>query len=104
MSLVLAVDIGTGSCRSALYSQKLQCLGNETIEYPTHYPQPDWAEQDPETIFLSVLRAIERAISKNGQDPNTIIALTLDSSIHTLLGLARDLSPITPNITWNLPR
>ena len=100
MSLVLAVDIGTGSCRSALYNQKLQCLSNEIVEYTTLYPQPDWAEQDPEVIFLSVLRAIEGTISKSDQDPNKIIALTLDCSIHTLLGLAKDLSPVTPNITW----
>ena len=100
MSLVLAVDIGTGSCRSALYNQELQCLGNEIVEYTTHYPQPDWAEQDPEVIFLSVLRAIERTVSKSDQDPNSIIVLTLDCSIHTLLGLAKDLSPVTPNITW----
>ncbi len=100
MSLVLAVDIGTGSCRSALYNQKLQCLSNEIVEYTTLYPQPDWAEQDPEVIFRSVLRTIEGTISKSAQDPNNIIALTLDCSVHTLLGLAKDLSPVTPNITW----
>lgn len=100
MNLVLAVDLGTGSCRSALYNQKLQCLSNEIVEYATHYPQPDWAEQDPEAIFLSVLKAIKRTVSKSDQDPNKIIALTLDCSIHTLLGLAKDLSPITPNVTW----
>ena len=85
MSLVLAVDIGTGSCRSALYNQELQRLSIEIIEYTTHYPQPDWAEQDPEEIFLSLLQAIKRTVSKSDQDPNKIIALTLDCSIHTLL-------------------
>ena len=38
MSLVLAVDIGTGSCRSALYNQELQRLSNEIVEYTTQYP------------------------------------------------------------------
>ena len=100
MSLVLAVDIGTGSCRSALYNQELQRLSNEIVEYTTQYPQPDWAEQDPEEIFLSFLQAIERTGSKSDRDPNKIIALTLDCSIHTLIGLAKDLSPVTPIITW----
>lgn len=100
MSLVLAVDIGTGSCRSALYNQQLQCLSNEVVEYTTRYPQPDWAEQDPEVIFLSVLRAIEGTISKSDQDPSKIVALTLDCSIHTLLALDKDLLPVTPDITW----
>ncbi len=100
MSFVLAVDIGTGSCRSALYNQKLQCLGYEIVEYTTHYPQPDRAEQDPEVISLSVLQAIERTVSKGGRDSKKIIALTLDCSIHTLLGLDKDHSPVTPIITW----
>ncbi len=100
MSFVLAVDIGTGSCRSALYNQELECLSNEIIEYTTQYPQPDWAEQDPEEIFLSILQVIERTVSKSDQDPKKILALTLDCSIHTLLGLAKDRSPVTPIITW----
>ena len=100
MSLVLAVDIGTGSCRSALYNQELERLGNKIIEYTTRYPQPGWAEQNPEEIFLSVLQAIERTVSNSGRDPKKIIALTLDCSIHTLLGLAKDRSPVTPIITW----
>ena len=64
MSLVLAVDIGTGSCRSALYNQELQRLSTETVEYTTQYPQPDWAEQDPEVIFVSILQAIEKRYPK----------------------------------------
>ena len=100
MNLVLAVDIGTGSCRCALYNRELKRLSNEIIEYTTRYPRPDWAEQDPEEIFLSVLQVIERTVSKSHQDPKKIIALTLDCSIHTLLGLAKDCSPVTPIITW----
>ena len=100
MSLVLAVDIGTGSCRCALYNRELQRLGTEILEYSTQYPKPDWAEQDPEVIFDSILQTIQKTVSKSGQDPKNIIALTLDCSIHTLLGLAKDRSPVTPIITW----
>ena len=100
MSLVLAVDIGTGSCRCALYNQELQRLGTEILEYSTQYPKPDWAEQDPEVIFDSILQTIEKTVSKCDYDPKNIIALTLDCSIHTLLGLAKDHSPVTPIITW----
>ena len=52
MSLVLAVDIGTGSCRSALYNLELQCLSTTAVEYSTRYPLPDWVEQDPEKAYL----------------------------------------------------
>ena len=100
MNLVLAVDIGTGSCRCALYNRELQRLSTEIVEYTTQYPQPDWAEQDPEVIFDAILVAIEKTVSNSDQDPKNIIALTLDCSIHTLLGLAQDRSPVTPILTW----
>jgi gluconokinase len=70
------------------------------VEYPTYYPQPDWAEQDPETIFSSVMKAMEETVVKCGRDPEEISALTLDCSVHTLLGLAEDKSPVTPILTW----
>jgi len=100
VNLVLAVDIGTGSCRCALYNRELQRLSTAIVEYTTQYPQPDWAEQDPEIIFESILEAIEKTVSNSDQDPKNIIALTLDCSIHTLLGLAQDRSPVTPILTW----
>ena len=100
MSLVLAVDIGTGSCRCALYNQDLQRLCAETVEYSTRYPRPGWAEQDPEAIFLAVLTALERTVSRCGRDAENIAALTLDCALHTLIGLAKDNSPATPVTTW----
>ena len=45
MSLVLAVDIYTASCRCALYNRKLQRLGTEIVEYSTQYPKPDWEDR-----------------------------------------------------------
>ena len=100
MSLILAVDIGTGSCRSALYNQGLERLSTEIVEYPTRYPQPDWAEQDPEQVFAAVLRTIASTVSKYDGASHDITALTLDCSIHTLLGLAEDHTPATPILTW----
>ena len=88
MSLVLAVDIGTGSCRCALYNQELQSLSNEIVEYATQYPQPDWAEQDPEVIFASILQAMEETVSKSHQitSPEILFLcfLCLFSAISTL--------------------
>jgi gluconokinase len=100
VDLVLAVDIGTGSCRCALYNRQLQRLSTEIVEYSTQYPQPDWAEQDPEEIYDCILQAIKKTLSKSDQNSENVIALTLDCSIHTLLGLAPDRSPVTPILTW----
>ena len=100
MSLVLAIDIGTGSCRCGLYNQELQRLSYTTVEYSTRYPQSSWAEQDPEMVFTSIVTAIEQTLTQSEHEPSAISAVTLDCQLHTILGLAKDKSPVTPVLTW----
>ena len=100
MGVVLAVDIGTGSCRCALYNPELKCLSSAAVEYSTLYPKPDWAEQDPEAVYSSVIKAIEETMAKGAQGGAAIDALTLDCSVHTVMGLSKDGSPVTPVLTW----
>ena len=100
LKLLLAVDIGTGSCRCALYDPDLNQMGAAAVEYGTEYPRPGWAEQDPETVFSAVVQAICAAIAHSGRSPGDIDALTLDGPLHTCLGLTVDGKPATPILTW----
>ena len=100
LNRVLAIDIGTGSCRGAIYDQALNCLGRAAVAYATRYPQPGWAEQNPDTVFAAVLEAITGAISDSRLDPADITALTLDGPLHTCLGLTAEGMPATPVLTW----
>lgn len=100
MSLVLALDIGTGSCRCALYNQGLQGLSKATVELSSRYPSPGWAEQDPEAVFSAVMEAIDLVLARCSQDVAAVSALTLDCALHTIVGLGRGGSPVTPVVTW----
>ena len=97
---MLAVDIGTGSCRSALYDLQLNRQGGVAVEYATAYPRPGWAEQNPETVFSAVLEAIAAGVSESNGSPDEIRAMTLDGPLHTCVGLAADGTPVTPILTW----
>jgi len=100
LEYILAVDIGTGSCRSALYSRDFERQGMAAVAYPSLYSQPDWAEQDPQAIYAAVLQAIVRTLSESGVHSKDILAFTLDSALHTFIGLAGDGVPVTPILTW----
>lgn len=100
MELLLAVDIGTGSCRSAIFTPELKQVGSAAVEYPTNYPQPDWAEQDPETIYQAIIKAIKESMANSQLKSGDITVLTFDCSVHTLLGLGKDKTPVTPVLTW----
>jgi sugar (pentulose or hexulose) kinase len=91
VSLVLDVDIDTGSCRCALYNQELQRLSNEIVEYATQYPRPEWAEQDPEVIFASNLQAMEETVSGSGM--LNVNKLDWEDTVLALAGISRKQLP-----------
>jgi len=43
----LAIDIGTESARAAVFTDGGVCVGDGHSTYPTVYPGPGRAEQDP---------------------------------------------------------
>lgn len=100
MELLLAVDIGTGGARAAIYNPGLECKSMIEKKYSTNYPRPGWAEQDAEEIYQAVIQAIMGALEAVPTDVKAISYLTFDCSVHTLLGLDAKYNPLTPVLTW----
>lgn len=46
-TLLLGVDIGTSSCKTAVFDPDGHVIAQGGSEYPVHYPEKGWAEQDP---------------------------------------------------------
>lgn len=97
---VLGIDIGSGSVKLTLLAQSGHIKATSGCEYPTHYPQIGWCEQDPEdwcsafkTAFADLLKA---ANIKHEQ----IEAISLDAATHTAVLLDEDLNVIRPAILW----
>ena len=100
MDLIIAVDIGTGGVRAGIYDKKLDNKIIENVNYSTNYPAPSRAEQNPEEILSSVIKVINKAINRSEISGNEISYLTFDCSVHTILGLDKNLNPVTPALTW----
>ena len=43
---ILALDEGTTSTRAILFDRAGQIVSTAQREFPSHYPQPGWVEQD----------------------------------------------------------
>ncbi|NLJ75130.1 MAG: glycerol kinase, partial [Firmicutes bacterium] len=50
MDYLLAVDVGTSSCRTVLYTKELEEIAWASEQYDLLTPKPGCAEQDPHTI------------------------------------------------------
>ncbi len=98
--IILAVDLGSSSTRSALFNSK-GALQSKTIaseNYSIRYGPDGAAELSP----LLLLRAVDRCISKTlapiGR--SKVTAVSFSSFWHGLLGVDDQWRPLTPVYTW----
>ena len=56
---LMGIDIGSSGCKVSILNLKDRKLRTFSSEYPTYYPRPGWAEQDPEDWIKSLRRLIK---------------------------------------------
>ncbi len=97
---VLALDIGTSSCRASLYDLQGQPIP-EHAAHVTYSPRvtPDGgAELEPEALLNHVAETIDRVLAvPNGP---RVLAVGTSTFWHSLLGVDASGRPITPLYLW----
>jgi gluconokinase len=97
--VVLAIDIGTSSVRSALFDGKARVnrQSRASEKYRVRHSAERGAELDPRVL----LRAARKCLSQTRCLTKRPIAAIAGSGFwHSLLGLDRDGQPLTPIFTW----
>jgi len=76
---ILGVDLGTSSCKAVIVDQKGNIISSATSQYPTYYPFPGWAEQNPEHWWKAFKSSIKKVIEKSNIKVKNIVAIGIDS-------------------------
>jgi gluconokinase len=104
--LVLGVDIGTSSTRTALFNDA-GCRLDRSLaaqRYAVDYAEDGRAELSPEAVARAVKRARNRTLrsyrSRRDFKRITIVAFAGSCLWHGLLGLDHKFRPVTPIFTW----
>lgn len=97
---VLGVDIGSGSVKLTLLSNAGKIAGTAGCEYPTHYPNVGWCEQDPEDWCAAFRTAFAEILQMSGVSAEQIEAMAIDAATHTAVLLDENLQIIRPAILW----
>ncbi|HEX2695348.1 MAG TPA: FGGY family carbohydrate kinase, partial [Acidobacteriota bacterium] len=63
MRYILAIDQGTTGSRAVLYDRRGRTVASAYEEFSQYFPRPGWVEHDPEEIWLSVRRTIQKALA-----------------------------------------
>ena len=100
MKYLLGIDFGGGASKATLLSEKGEICATATYEYPTNYPCPGYAEQDPEDWVKATCTNIKSVLEKSGVSPESIAAISLDAATHTAVIMDKDFNIIRPAIYW----
>jgi gluconokinase len=105
-SLILALDIGTSSTRTALFDRNGQRLISTTAQqtYPLHTSSDGAAELDPKDLLSATRLCLEKTFAVYRNDPSlkgrSIAGIGASCFWHSLIGTDAQGRPLTPVITW----
>ncbi|MEO8205331.1 MAG: gluconokinase [Chthoniobacterales bacterium] len=96
--LVLAIDIGTSSSRTAFFDSRGRRVPNSLFQrsYPLHTDRDGKAELDPRDL----LDAIKLCITKTLSGASAVSAVGVSCFWHSVLGVNANGEAITPIYTW----
>jgi len=97
--MILAIDLGTTNCKVIALDAACRLVDSARLEYPISIPRQGWSEQEPETWWVAVSRAI-RAVASRVEN-RCIRAIGLTGQMHGLVALDAGRKVLRPAILWN---
>jgi ribulokinase/ribulose-phosphate 3-epimerase len=97
---VIGVDGGTESIRAGIFDESGRPISFSSAAYPTSFPAPSWAEQDPEDWWTCLGTAVREAIKTAAISPSDVSALCVDSTCCTVVALDDTGKPLRPALLW----
>lgn len=100
MSHVIGVDGGTESLRAFVFDLEGRPVGTAATPYKTDFPNPGWAEQNPEDWWQAIGKSVRGAIADAGLQPSDIDALAVDTTSCSVVALDSEGTPLRSAIIW----
>lgn len=86
-STIIALDVGTQSCRAAVVTAGGDLRGIAQIAHDVDSPRDGWAQQKPDGWWDEICRAIRQVVSETGTDPGSIAAVAACGQMHGPVGI-----------------
>jgi len=100
MEYLIAHDVGTSGDKATLITVEGRVLATDSEPYPTHYPRPLWAEQDPEDLWQAVGVTTQRLLQTTRVQPSDVLALSFSSQMVNAIFLDGQGRLLRPAINW----
>lgn len=97
---VIGVDGGTEGLRAGVFDLTGRALAFASTPYPTAFPAPGWAEQQPADWWAALGESVRRAVAEAGIAPAEVAALAVDTTNCSVVALDAGGAPLRPSLIW----
>ncbi|MHA7879235.1 MAG: glycerol kinase GlpK [Saccharospirillum sp.] len=100
-SYLIAIDQGTTSSRTILFSEQGAVVDSAQREFEQHFPHPGWVEHNPKDIWETTLATLQAVLEQSARHREAIRALGITNQRETTLVWNRKTGePIYNAIVW----
>ena len=102
---IMALDAGTTSSRSIIFSADGRIVSIAQKEFPQYFPRPGWVEHNANEIWATQYGTMAEAMQKVGVKPGDIAAIGITNQRETTVVWDRLTGePVCPAIVWQCRR
>src|SRR6478736_2839077 len=102
MECIITIEIGTGAIRVAAFDLLGNMLAASKGAYPTFHAKPDFSEQDPEQIFITMLYMLKNFLNeKINPKKYEVASICFNSAMHSVLAIDKNGVPLGNAIVWS---
>src|SRR5262245_47455015 len=98
--LLVGIDLGTQTCKAVVCDEGMAVRGAHAVGYPTSYPAPDAAEQDPEVWLGALGPAIGGALAPAGATADDVAAIAFTGQGDGCVAVDAGGAPLHPALIW----
>ncbi|MEP6674740.1 MAG: gluconokinase [Ferruginibacter sp.] len=101
MKCIITIELGTNAVRIFAFDLNGSVIGSMKGHYPTFHSQPDYSEQDPEQIFITMLYVLKNLLNeKIHSNKYEVSSICFTSSMHSMLAVDKNGIPLGNAFTW----
>ncbi|MGX7204763.1 xylulokinase [Enterococcus pingfangensis] len=87
---LLGIDIGTSSCKVALFSEDGEAIAQSTKNYPIFHPKSGWVEQNPDDWWQAVCQTINEILTQSKIQPEKIAGIGVDGQSWSAIPISKE--------------
>lgn len=101
MECIITIEIGTNAVRVIAFQMNGDVIGSMKGSYPTFHSEPDYSEQDPEQMFITMLYVLKNLLNEKIHTKNyQVVSICFSASMHSVLAIDKNGVPLGNAITW----